>query len=318
MTTQSIQINGIRVNRHFIQITRTRSEDRNSTVPPFYEILESRKINMAGLVVNNLENPCLISGIVPSKDTDRTADLADLGLSGTEVAGLSIYPHHSRVGLLGLLFTLMGGQKGLAFHHLIASHAMLTLIVPENQVSNWIALLAEGFDLPSSHTPFEQADNDEVASFVRRKYDETRATYVEKRIKTYGMGLIPGLILNAYTFTGDGLVGFGTLLRSMDPTAVFAHVSARMTPDRRIFLYLLSKEPLPERGQYTRPAEMLHFHGPHFGDRYGIMSRTLRCLDTHQVPVYQAGCTGASIHLILPENRGLDAKRALTDVFDNP
>lgn len=318
MTNRPIPINGIRVNRNYIRITRAGAGGRHPYEPPLYEILASRKINMVAMVVDNLENPCLVSGIVLAGDIDSSAVPLDSGLSRTPVCTLSVYPHHCRLELLGLLFTLMGGKKGPVFHHLIASHAMLTLVVPEHQVSEWIALLAEGFDLPPSHTPFEQAENDEVALFVRRKYDETRATYVEKRIKTYGMGLTPGLTLNAYVFADDGLVRFGNRLRSLGPAAEFAHVSARMTPDRRIVLYLLSRDPLPEPGQRDWPAEMLHFHGPHFGDRYGIMSQALRCLDAHRVPVYQAGCTGASIHLILPGNRGLDAKEALTDVFDNP
>jgi hypothetical protein len=66
------------------------------------------------------------------------------------------------------------------------------------------------------------------------------------------------------------------------------------------------------------PVEMIFFYGPHFGDRYGIADTALGILREKGLPIIAAGCTGASVYIILPENCAAKARDVLSDSFDTP
>lgn len=141
---------------------------------------------------------------------------------------------------------------------------------------------------------------------------------MEERIKIYGMTLAKDVYLNGYEFSFEDLSLFGLELRAPGQGERFFHITAYMTPDEQIHLFPVTGRPNDNPGGISYPAELLSFYGPHFGDRYGIMCRALQCLFDHDVPVLQAGCTGASIAVALPKGRGEAAEQALKDVFENP
>ena len=70
--------------------------------------------------------------------------------------------------------------------------------------------------------------------------------------------------------------------------------------------------------QTTSPVELVYFHGPHFGDRYGIADTALGTLRRKGLPILAAGCTGASVYIVVPEQRSAEIKQILSDVFDTP
>ena len=53
------------------------------------------------------------------------------------------------------------------------------------------------------------------------------------------------------------------------------------------------------------PVEMLYFHGPHFGDRYGIAHIAGHALQKEDIRYIAMGCSAASVHLLFPEHTGL-------------
>ena len=63
---------------------------------------------------------------------------------------------------------------------------------------------------------------------------------------------------------------------------------------------------------------MIHFQGPHFGDRYGILDIALDALSGGGIPVLAAACTGASISLILSEKMAEPARALLEEVYEIP
>jgi len=309
----SFKINGIRLNRKYIQVTQ---EDFSSHFP-LYEVLESGKMNMVCMVLSTVGERSFVSGTLASKYFGELADRGNQWQCLSDVCTLSVYPHHYNLEFLGALLDMLGTRKQ-GFHYLVSSHSMLTFVAHEAQVAGLIHLLSTGFDLPESHAPFEQEENDELALFIKKKYPETRATYVEERIKTYGMTLVKDVYLKGYEFSFEDLPGFGKRFQEQGKGERFSHITAYMTPDQRIHLFLVTGKPHDNSGGLSCPVELLSFYGPHFGDRYGIMSRALKCLPQHDIPVLQAGCTGASICMVLPKARGEAAEQALKDVFENP
>jgi len=66
------------------------------------------------------------------------------------------------------------------------------------------------------------------------------------------------------------------------------------------------------------PVELLSFQGPHFGDRSGIANATLNPLLDKNIPILAAGCTGASVYIVVPENQAEVSKQHLEKVFNTP
>lgn len=313
-----IKINGIRLNKNYLQVTREAFDRQDTSGMLLYQALEYNSINMVFAALNTMGNRSFVTGVIASKHFKQVLNQDGAWVCHQNVCTLSIYPHHYRLQLLGGLLSLLGRQK-LSFRHMVSSNAMLTFLVDQQNCDAFIDMLSSNFDLPKSHVPFEQEENDELTQFLKKKYPETRATYVEEKIKTYGMTLVPDLTLNAYLFSFDRLAGFGRELRFIeDREDKFFHTCAHLVSPEHIHLFLLTGKSSGFTAPQTCPAELLSFHGPHFGDRHSIISRALNCLSKKSIPVLQAACTGSSIGIVLPRGKGEAAKQVLTDVFENP
>ena len=315
---EPVKINGIRLNKNYIQVTQKDIDRQDQSSVPLYQIMTSDRINMVFMTLNTMGSKSFVSGSIALKHFGRSIHQDGSWDYHRNVCTLSIFPHHHSLQLLGFLLIHLGGLR-LSFMHMVSSNAMLTFVVDQEDCDAFIELFSANFDLPQSHVPFEQKENDELTQFLKKKYPETRATYVEKKIKTYGIKLVPDLNLSSYLFSFDQLAGFGQKIRSMeDKNLSFFHTSSHMTSPEKICLYLLTENKLNLAACETRFADLLSFHGPHFGDRHSIVGRALSCLAKESIPVLHADCTGASISIVLPQGKGKAAKLALTTVFDSP
>jgi len=315
---EQLRINGIRLNKNYIQVTQEKFDRQDQSFVPLYQTLESNRINMVFMTLNTMGSRSFVSGSIASKYFGQVPHRDGHWDYHQNVSTISIYPHHYRLQLLGFILSLLGRLK-LSFWHMVSSNAMLTFVVDQQNCDAFIDMFSANFDLPPSHVPFEQEENHELTQFLKKKYPETRASYVEKKIKTYGISLVSDLTLHSYNFSFDQITKFGQKIRSMkDKEAKFFHISAHMQSREQINLFLLTKKKLRVTGDKTCTAELLSFQGPHFGDRHSIISRALNCLSQNKVPVLQTDCTGAHVGIILPQGRGKDARQALMDVFEIP
>jgi len=316
--TEQVKINGIRLNKNYAQVTHAYTDRQNQSCVPLYQALASNGINLVSMSLSTIDNKSFVSGTIASKHFKQVSCQNEYWNCHTNVCIISIYPHHYRLQPLGVLLSLIGRQK-VPFQCLISSNAMLTFVVAQTDCDAVIDILSKNFDLPESHVPFEQKENEELTQFLKKKYPETRATYVEKRIKTYGITLESDLHLWSYLFSFDQLAEYGQEIQSRkDKKDKFFFVSAVMATPAQIHLFLVTKKSPGIPAPQACAAELISFHGPHFGDRHSIISRALNCLSKKSIRVLQTGCTGASIGIILPEGKGKEAKRALKDVFEIP
>ena len=314
-----IKINGIRLNKNYVQVTQAYIDGQDQSCVPLYQVLASNKINMVSMTLGAIDNSkAFVSGTIASKHFRQVSSQDESWEYHRDVCTISIYPHRCRLQPLGFFLYLLGSQK-ISFQNLISSNAMLTFVVDQTDCDTVIDILSNNFDLPPSHVPFEQEENVEQTEFLKRRYPETRATYMEKRIKTYGITLVPDLNLCSSLLSFDQLAEYGHLIQSMqDKEDKFLYISAYMATLAQTHLFLLTGKSIRIPARQTCTAELLSFHGPHFGDRHSIISRALNCLSQKLIPVLQTGCTGASIAIVLPEGRGQEAKNALKDVFEIP
>jgi len=164
---------------------------------------------------------------------------------------------------------------------------------------------------------------------------ETVAVYWEDRIKTYGFSETAGLAFLQWTafpeelqVLGQGMedpgeAGTGMLLvlgqGYVDRTVAFGLLvdqrwEERMTRRLRGLLSERSRDSVSG----LSPAGLIHFYGPHFGDRYGIADAGLRVLTGREIPILAIACSASSIYLVLSETRMEEAKTALAEVFVRP
>ena len=71
----------------------------------------------------------------------------------SDVGTLSIFPHHSKLKLLGLSFYLLG-RAHLPIYGMASSISSLTFITDYSQLDKAVSILLEYMDLPPNHAPF--------------------------------------------------------------------------------------------------------------------------------------------------------------------
>jgi len=161
---------------------------------------------------------------------------------------------------------------------------------------------------------------------------ETIAVYWENRAKTYGFDTVRGLSLLQVSTQTDGLAKIGALLQTDNRGPCFKWVLAQPCPQGGLRLFLvLKQEDVPGMEAFinrvvvkgtaietetTYPVALINFHGPHFGDRYGIADAALGTLRRKGLPILAAGCTGASVYLTVPDKRSADVITILSTVFE--
>lgn len=163
---------------------------------------------------------------------------------------------------------------------------------------------------------------------------ETIAVYWENKIKTYGFQIERELSLFQISIAPQALARFGSALFNETSDIHFSWVLVQPSSTHTLKIYILLdqkwEQPIQAlleryRGnakvldlRVKSPVEMVFFHGPHFGDRYGIADTALGTLRRKGLPILIAGCTGASVYIIVPEHCSAEAKDILSDVFDTP
>ena len=163
---------------------------------------------------------------------------------------------------------------------------------------------------------------------------ETIAVYWENKIKTYGFQIEHELSLFQISIAPHELARLGSTFFNGISDINFSWVLVQQSPNHvfRVYILLAQKWKQPMQAILKRyrengtgidlrtasPVEMIFFHGPHFGDRYGIADAALGTLREKDLPIIAAGCTGASVYIILPEHGAAKARDILSNSFDTP
>jgi hypothetical protein len=349
MSLPQIKINGIRLGPRLNQVIQTSVNGAASLLEtPLYKLLAQDRINIVSLGLRTDASGTSVfcchdlradlpPGLNPGLKKETVLPVRDEGQPriASSVCTVSVYPHNASLNTLGILLGLFG-KHGVSFQQMVSSHAMISFIINRPDQEQVLAFLEQEFDLPPTHIPFEQFENENIA-FVKKRYPETRATYVEQRIKTYGIKLDTGLEMFDISFNpnnqnqlsecGKGLQHLAQFVKKFYFTAAMtqrcdmAHLYCLTDPlapqDRQLFF----SRAQTDSKIFVCPSisvDLISFHGPHFGDRFGIFNMAMTCLDAAGLPVLLAGCTGASIFIALPKTLGQKALTAMAQGFESP
>jgi len=158
---------------------------------------------------------------------------------------------------------------------------------------------------------------------------ETVAIYSERPIKTYGLKVEHGLVL----VTGQGrladLVALQSSLAGVDPPPRVIHTSAWPEDDTWSISLCLAHDQLPallavleraglELSREPVPVGLIHLQGPHFGDRYGIVSQALEGLRQVAVAPLGLGAVVHSLFMLFEPAQCPTALEALAEYFSSP
>lgn len=337
-------INGIKFSPELVLLSLADSAGDSPSMGTICRILN--RINMPFITAGQGHACC-----VPAGEIDRAQALAGVDERLVSrlrlmygVGLLSIFPHRSSLKVLGLSMRALGNVH-VPFFGMASSLAALTFVVRYGQLDAAAASLAEYLALPDGYVPLGNSTGDnplftgggagENRGRPPERIMETSAVYRESEIKIYGFQEAVGLWMLDVTMNRERISRWGSWIGELDhPEADFNLVLAHSRDDGFLRLRLLFSGRCRERiGRHIRnlirtdagesfrvvsPVELIYFHGPHFGDRYGIADSAFRVLTDNHVPIVAAACSGAAIYLVLQEKGVERARPLLGRVFGVP
>lgn len=314
-----IPANGIRLGPGLV-----RTGQHSTGLRPGYPVCQAlsiQRINMVSAGLHRREGNETFSVCVEARYREVLVRMArDDGTvpAPTDVSQVFVYPHRRRLEVPVVLMEALE-SGGVPFYHLVSSPAVICVIIDTRFQDQVITLLENRFDLPPSHTPYVQEIDQDITALLK-KYPETRSTYVEEKIRTYGIQLTPDAVLVQMQGPNNLLGQFREhLAAGWGRDAAFHLVSVIQAPGNTLdaVFVMESGRAVPDEEE-QEPVDLITFHGPHFGDRYRILQTALNCLEIEQVPLRAAACAGASVSLVFPKGAGILAKTALAKGFEAP
>jgi len=158
---------------------------------------------------------------------------------------------------------------------------------------------------------------------------ETIAVYWEQPIKTYGFQKVTDLVLIEFSYPLKEITSLGrTLSRDALQMVKSEFIIAQELGEMiSITLCLSEKEygdfwvslaqaPGSTPCEYTYPVGIIYFHGPHFGDRYGIAEAAFSALSQADIEIVASGCSASSVFVVLAQDDIARGENVLSHTFE--
>jgi aspartokinase len=332
--TDSTRLGGFKVLKDVVRISLFPPGGLDRFPQRLCRVLAENRINLPFLTILCDSGLWSINIIVDAADQEKTAVLIGehfgrFPSAFSRSAILSVFPHRRNPEVSGRLFEMFDKQ-GLDPDALANSPSAISLVVKEELLQTASNALFEPFSFSAYRTPEDwklaQKGKEEL-------YKEVVATYQEKRPGVYGLEYLEGQELiqlrvdrSSMAVVGHSFKGFARLGLSL----TFLATSPAHESTREILSFCL---PFSESSTYRRvisrmapemdveavsPVTTFTMNGPHFGDRYGIVSELLRTLEESNIRLLALSCTVASITGVVPQDQSHAAVAAIEAAFDVP
>lgn len=252
---------------------------------------------------------------------------------GTAV--IAVYPHEKRPEILGTFIRSLARAR-VILHGLASSPSAISVVLSSRRVKAAVQQLFEHFHFPAFASPQEFFDaQPPPAELVQ----QVVATYQEKVIKVYW--IVPQLDLDLWGAQisstailegfAEALIDFGELglkipflvaspgLGGKDFLLSFSTSREPSQGDQGLAVRRILQRHLPEiRPMRLTPVAGVFLHGPHFGDRYGVVDTFLQALGRARVSLLALSCTVSSISGVLKQQELAAAMQVLSETFEAP
>ncbi len=248
---------------------------------------------------------------------------------------MAVYPHDKRPEVIGTFIRSLARSRSVLYG-LASSPSAITGIVESRREVKVATQLFEDFRFSSFASAEEFFAAQEIPEEYHRK---VVATYQEKRIKVYWIVPQPDLDLWAVSIPSadilEEIADILTHLGEFGLTIPFLIAIPRLRTGELLFAFSTNRAAggedqggsirrlIEERHPGLRPMRLIpvagiFLHGPHFGDRYGILNALVEALEKANVSILALSCTISSISVIIRQQALAPALLVLGQVFEAP
>jgi aspartokinase len=331
MTAQAA-LGGFKILKHVARISVV-SEGKGFPHELFRRIAKAR-INLAYVTLVAEGNFWGLNAVVEAVDEEKlcrliTETYGKIFTANSRSAVLSVFPHRRNPEISARLFEAFEHQS-LEPDALASSPSTISVVLKQDLIDSASHALFEPFTFSSYQTP----EDWKLAQQGKEKlYKEVVATYQEKKPKVYGLELYEGQHLVQIRLNRTKLTHMGASFRSfarLSVNLIFLATSPSHEEGKEILAFSLPASQseaygrviqriAPEIDFLDTPSVLIFsMNGPHFGDRYGIVSELCDSLETRQVDLLALSGTIASITGVVRSHHAEPALEAIQERFEVP
>jgi hypothetical protein len=332
--TSSIRLGGFKILKGLAQFTLVWKEESKILPNILCQAIAQKKINLSYCTYFHLDGFRGLDLIADTNDGLRLSLLFEEHVGriynhAPESAVISIFPHKKNPEIIGKLFNMFH-QKMITPAALGNSPSALSVILGKDMVRKARNALFEPFDFSAYRT---SEDWKLAQKGDEQLYKEVVATYQEQRPKVYGLEyyedqecLVIHMERTRVTEMGDAFNHFAR----MGLYLTSAILEPSLKDDHMILAFSLPSSPRADYVQIIHrlnpkaqidpiyPVSVFSMNGPHFGDRYGIVSELLNTLNQNDIDLFCLSCTIASITGVVHSDQMNNAIEAIKKCFDVP
>ncbi len=247
----------------------------------------------------------------------------------TDISMISVFPHDRKLDVIGSLINIVGGY-GIRSHGFASSPSSITILAPSSDFQSVIDGLFDAFEFPGYQSPL-----DWHAAYHGQEglLKEIVCSYQEQIIKVYDYTHQIDLDLWTLSLPLDRLCDLGAVFLELGTLQCrMPFLVSRSSPDgeNMWFAFCLAVEDrdrvaqvigqrLADFGRHCEsPVSVFFVHGPHFGDRFGIINALVGALRSAGIPILSMSCAVSSISVVVPGDDSNRTMEALKSSFQVP
>lgn len=239
---------------------------------------------------------------------------------------VSLFPHDQRADVIGTLIALLA-QDGIPPQGLASSPSAISVLISSSDTDRLIESIFGRFEFPAYRSPFDWR-----AAYHGREHTlrEIVCSYQEEIIKVYDIRRQEGLDLWRISVPPERLEDFGNAMISLgSPEIRMPFMVGQFDQDESlIFAFCFAAPHCDEVAQMLasrlsgldaerhHAVAVLSLVGPHFGDRYGIVSALAGALKRADVTPLAMSCAVSTISFIVPASRLEETFSSLSNRFE--
>jgi len=328
------RLGGFKVLKNVAGIAMTSAREVEDFPLRVFRIIADRKINLLyATCVSNRDVWAIVLAMESNHALEALMALeALLATQPTLCHGcaiLSIFPHRKNPEIAGALFEAFA-REGVPPDALASSPSAISVVLNQTMLNRASNALFGPFTFGAYRTP---ADWKLAQKGKEQLYKEVVASYQERRPKVYGLEYHDRQALLQIHMDKGLATAVGPLFRRLARPGLSLPFlmagPARQTDREQISFCVpvselgLCREALQETAPFvefasTAPAALFSMNGPHFGDRYGIVSELLAAFEVDHISLLGLSCTIASITGVIPSSRLATAIEAIQSRFEIP
>ncbi|MBF0224271.1 MAG: hypothetical protein HQK76_02350 [Desulfobacterales bacterium] len=322
-----ISIGGIKFNQKVIVANFLIPNHLKGLELNFFDFFAKNKINIQFLSMISLDFNssiyCCFKANEVEIDQLLNSDLSQYLNIIYDKSVITLFPHKLSFGVIGTVFNAL---SKIPIFSLNSSISGLSLVIDFGLKDYAFSICQKSFTLPAGCSPSPPIEP-----------METIAVYWEPVIKTYGFNENRNLFSFEINFNKKdfNLIKLADWFMELNNIGLKFEFLIGNENEQKNFCFLILMEKQTEKKFWelieqkknsinanleikTSLADLLFFHGPHFGDRHGIASTAVKAINEYSIPIKSMGCSGASIYIALPPNNIDNAKKALSKYFKSP